>query len=118
MHDGGRGARDEEDSVDIHEHIYDHIADRNASGKSSEQPTGKRPTNARYKYRMPVVYAEFVRNLVVEDPDVKLMDARTMMLDALGLSKRQLPKGFPSEYQVRLRITGIKYKEKKKDVTK
>lgn len=68
----------------------------------------------RVVYRMPELYAEFLKAHVLGDPDCKRMEARTAMIDAMGFSGAPLPQGFPTESQVRRRITGLKYHYKKK----
>lgn len=83
------------------------------NGDSGNRGAGA-TNNARYNYRMPPVYATWLKEFVANDPEVKRMEARTLMIDALGLSTLQLPELFPTEDQVRRKITAIKYAARKK----
>lgn len=76
------------------------------------------PKKLKYQYRMDTVYGDYLSDMVCKKADVKWMDVPTMMIEEMGLSKSEFPEGFPSEDQVRRRITGAKYLLKKKELRK
>lgn len=73
---------------------------------------GKVSTSIRYS--MPASYANYIASLLEWDENVKRSDVRREMIFALALKVKLIPTDFPSEKQVRQRVTSMKYHRKKK----
>lgn len=68
----------------------------------------------RYKYQMPKRYAKFINEILDNCSEVDRSDVRGLILKIFHLTGMELPSDFPTEEQVRRRITGIKYRKEKK----
>lgn len=69
----------------------------------------------RHKYQMPKQYAQFITQLLRNNPDIDRCNGRNLMLVAFRLTNSDIPLDVPTEDQVRRRITGIKYRLEKKE---
>lgn len=79
----------------------------------AEAPEGRRgkvgKMKTTFRYKMPSVYSDFLKNAVLADKNLKGGSARSMMISSLGLDGKQLPINFPTEEQVKTRVSGLKY---------
>lgn len=86
-------------------------ASNNNAGCSSREEVRSAPSTKKtsYRYKMPSVYANYLKNAVLSDINLKRGLARNMMIVAMGWEGKQLPSDFPTEEQVKTRVSGLKY---------
>lgn len=62
---------------------------------------------------MPKIYGDFIKNAVSKNAFVKRIDVRNFMIKEMGFDGKQLPADFPSVDQIKRRVTGLRYSQKK-----
>lgn len=83
-------------------------SEENESVVNAKDKGGASTKPVRVLYRINDIYADFLKKWVLHNPNCKRMGARSVMIEALVFSRRALPEGFPTESQVRRRVTGLK----------
>lgn len=70
--------------------------------------------SVKHRYQIPKLNSDFLKTMVLTDLSVKRSEARSKMIEGPGWGGKVLPGDFPTEEQVKRRIDGLKYLEKRK----
>lgn len=104
------GSNCRENNLEVSENRVDYNA---VLGTSPEQVGAVSIKKTRFRYKMPAIYADYLKEAVLSDMTMKRGEARSKMIVSFGFEEKQLPVDLPSEDQVKTRVSGLKYTHSK-----
>lgn len=108
----GRSEEPSSGEVNVDDVDEDEVVEVNGRPKTVALKTFSK---VRKMYRLPERYAQYLKKYVLGNPDCERMEVLGLIISDFGFTGHPLPDDFSTESQVRRRVTGLKYHQKKKD---